>query len=226
MPFVNAFRWLPSKHQVDADGRIETPTPVRRLAVSDHDLSDYSGVRMASNKSVVRFADDMAVLRQDDGLVVVAPMLTIEGDLKVEGTVYGAASANLGSTADTAAVSCRSILQLDSSARDGIYYITRLDAEEPYRAYCDMTRGGLELVRYNARCHCHCHCIACSGSFASNSGPLTYQHTLFQVFKITHGVGGDAVDLWADTDGHNEETKCVPNSIRWAHLVWQFPFFW
>ena len=29
------------------------------------------------------------------------------------------------------------------------------------------------------------------------------------IFKISHGVGGDAVDLWETTDGVNEEKRTM-----------------
>jgi len=148
----------------------------RRSLQSTVEPDGYSGIRMNHNKSMVTFGNDMAILRTETGIDAVTPLLTIHGDLNISGTAYGdfpgSSAGDYGTSRGNPAKSCRAILQRNDAARDGIYYITRLGAKAPFRAYCDMSRGGLELV-----------------------------------FKISHGVGGDAQTLWDDKSALNEETK-------------------
>ena len=161
----------------NADLEFESPgSPRRRLVESAVEPPGYSGIRMKRNRSLIAFGPDMAVLRTESGLSAYTSTFTVHGDLNVTGRAFGefpnSKTDLFGSAVTTAAPSCRSILQRRSDAGDGIYFITRLGTEPAYPAYCDMTRGGLELV-----------------------------------FKVTHGIGGDAVDLWTSTTGLNEKTR-------------------
>lgn len=169
-----------------------TPSPITaEMARSQHrvlqdaldiDFDGYSGVIVAQNESLVKFGSDMAIVRTPEGLTVIAPKVSVTGDLDVSGafTIQGDELAAADSTQPygksgaTAATSCRAILQRDSSAKSGTYFLNRLRQRSAYAAYCDMDRGGLELI-----------------------------------FKISHGVGGDAVDLWETTDGVNEEKRTM-----------------
>ena len=49
-------------------------------------------------------------------------------------------------TKNNPAPSCRYILQTGGEAHNGHYWIDHGGAETPYQAFCDMKRGGLELV--------------------------------------------------------------------------------
>jgi len=49
-------------------------------------------------------------------------------------------------TKNNPAPSCRYILQMGGEAHNGHYWIDHGGAETPYQAFCDMKRGGLELV--------------------------------------------------------------------------------
>lgn len=170
-------------------------------ALVDMDLSSYSGVKIAQNDSLVKFGEDMAIIRTSEGLTVYTTKLTVDGDLEVTGDILGVSGVTVaanqyGRTADTAAVSCRSVLQRDGSATNGIYYLNRLKTRDAYQAYCDMDRGGLELI-----------------------------------FKISHGVGGDAVDIWDSSDGLNENraTMNLLQNDNYAaankEQVWDAPNF-
>ena len=53
----------------------------RRLNDDDDELSGFSGVHMKTNMSAVRFGNDRAIYRSEEGLGVLSPHLNVDGDL-------------------------------------------------------------------------------------------------------------------------------------------------